>query len=107
MVDGLRSFLLPIFVGKPPIRTTFWAACAVGVFVVRELRVFAVDEAHAVVWACFDLYHAAFTDFLEEFLGQGPGTRVVVGGQEQEQQLVHAFCGCIGDLYKSRNVDNM
>ena len=52
-------------------------------------------------------YHAAFTDFLEEFLGQGPRARVVVGGQEQKQQLVHAFCGCIGHLHKSRDVDNI
>ena len=82
MVDGLRNPLLSISIGKPPIRTADWAACTVGVLVVRELRMFAVDETHAVLWACFDRYHAAFTDFLEEFLGQGPRARVVVGGQE-------------------------
>ena len=77
------------------------------VLVVGQLRMFAVDETHAVLWACFDRYHAAFTDFLEEFLGQGPRARVVVGGQEQKQQLVHAFSGCIGHLHKRRNVDNI
>jgi hypothetical protein len=104
VVDFFCSTFFPVWERKPPIRTAGRTALAVGVLVVRELLMFAVDESHAVVWTCFYFHYTTFADFFEEFLGQREIASVVVRWQEEYDQLVDRFGRSIGNLHKTNQL---
>jgi len=66
VVDGLGRACFPVWQRQPPVSTTGRTAAAVGVLVVGELGVLAVDERDMVVGAGLDFAYSAFTDFFEE-----------------------------------------
>ena len=96
VVNDLRSSLLSIPPSEPPIRTTDRTARTVGVLIVCQFWVFAVDEGHVVVRAGLELDHTTLADLLQEAFGQGPRSRVGVVREQEQQEIVDRLCARIG-----------
>ena len=68
VINSFSGSFFTIFSHQPPVCAAHVAALAMGMLVVGELGMFAVDEGNAVVGAGFDLSHPCFAHLLEEVL---------------------------------------
>ena len=102
VINRLSGSFFTIFSHQPPVRAAHVAALAMGMLVVGQLGMFAVDEGNAVVGACFYLSYPRFAHLFEEVLRQGPRSRVGVRGQQQKEQVIHRFRRSIRHLHVMR-----
>ena len=99
VVHGFSCPFFTILSHQPAVCAAHVTALAMGMLVVSQLRMFAIDEGDAIVWAGFDLLHSRLAHFLEEVLRQGPRSSVGVRGQQQKEQFVHRFRRSIRHLH--------